>query len=333
MPGDGQADRLGGAGRTRRQTWPWSICTGFRRRRREIRPVPDRVASGAGRKPVLYSLCRAWSGGRQAGWPDSSGLDGRHCRSTRHRSSARPKGDRDFNIYRRHSGAAEAALRAGNDAGRGGDCFCLAQFRDKVDGGAASDMAVCTLVGGPGGRRRSGALRQSTKFRRKTGRRATRLLRCCRLQRFGGGCGCVADYGTGELRRRCFFISPQDQVVSPERHQGWSQVGWGAAREIHEITVGPGDDPFSHVIAGDALSPGMTKSCDGVYRDVGEGVSDQADSDGADRPALGFRLVGAVVAVDEVENQRADIVAPALAGEDAVVAGFRLQMAGLLGFD
>lgn len=66
----------------------------------------------------------------------------------------------------------------------------------------------------------------------------------------------VADYGT-VTTPALFLYSPQDQVVSPSATKTVAE-GWGAAREIHEITVGPGDDPFSHVIAGDALSPGMT---------------------------------------------------------------------------
>jgi pimeloyl-ACP methyl ester carboxylesterase len=56
-----------------------------------------------------------------------------------------------------------------------------------------------------------------------------------------------------------FLFSPQDQVVSPDATRVVAGR-WGAAHETHEITVGPGDDPYSHVIAGDALSPGMTKS-------------------------------------------------------------------------
>jgi len=66
----------------------------------------------------------------------------------------------------------------------------------------------------------------------------------------------VADYGAVSTPA-LFLYSPQDQVVSPSTTKAVAE-GWGAAHEAHEITVGPGDDPYSHVIAGDALSPGMT---------------------------------------------------------------------------
>ena len=54
-----------------------------------------------------------------------------------------------------------------------------------------------------------------------------------------------------------FLLSPGDKVVSPAATRRVA-AGWGGAVTIEEVTVGKGDDPYSHVIAGDILSPSMT---------------------------------------------------------------------------
>lgn len=51
--------------------------------------------------------------------------------------------------------------------------------------------------------------------------------------------------------------SPEDQVIDPTA-LGPVIGGWGGPVEIAERHMTPGDDPFSHVIAGDILSPGQT---------------------------------------------------------------------------
>lgn len=53
------------------------------------------------------------------------------------------------------------------------------------------------------------------------------------------------------------LISPQDQVVSPDRTRA-VVAGWGGPVQIVERQMGPGDDPYAHVLAGDILSPGQT---------------------------------------------------------------------------
>lgn len=54
-----------------------------------------------------------------------------------------------------------------------------------------------------------------------------------------------------------FLFSPQDRVVQPSVTRRVAGV-WGGPATLMPVTVGPGDDPLSHVIAGDILSPGMT---------------------------------------------------------------------------
>ncbi|MEM1316405.1 MAG: alpha/beta fold hydrolase, partial [Pseudomonadota bacterium] len=55
------------------------------------------------------------------------------------------------------------------------------------------------------------------------------------------------------------LISDEDAVIDPARAR---QVagGWGGAVEIEALALGPQDDPDRHVLAGDALSPGMTEA-------------------------------------------------------------------------
>ncbi|SDD14502.1 alpha/beta hydrolase [Ruegeria marina] len=54
-----------------------------------------------------------------------------------------------------------------------------------------------------------------------------------------------------------FWFSPDDKVVRPDLTR---QVAarWGGPVEVRNVTMGPGDDPSSHVVAGDIMSPGQT---------------------------------------------------------------------------
>ncbi len=53
------------------------------------------------------------------------------------------------------------------------------------------------------------------------------------------------------------IYSLDDQVVSPAMTQK-VLANWGGALQMEERTMGPLDDPYSHVIAGRVLSPGQT---------------------------------------------------------------------------
>jgi esterase/lipase len=53
------------------------------------------------------------------------------------------------------------------------------------------------------------------------------------------------------------FFSPQDQVVNPVQTQVILSY-WGGPLQWQPRSMGPGDDPYSHVLAGDILSPGQT---------------------------------------------------------------------------
>ncbi len=53
------------------------------------------------------------------------------------------------------------------------------------------------------------------------------------------------------------LYAQQDQVVDPARTES-VMAGWGGPKQMEQRVLTPPDDPYSHVIAGDALSPGQT---------------------------------------------------------------------------
>ena len=63
-----------------------------------------------------------------------------------------------------------------------------------------------------------------------------------------------------------FVYSPDDQVVSAQATLDLAKR-WGAPSTLAPQTLTPVDDPNSHVIAGDILSPGMTESAVRVMLD------------------------------------------------------------------
>jgi alpha-beta hydrolase superfamily lysophospholipase len=64
------------------------------------------------------------------------------------------------------------------------------------------------------------------------------------------------DY-SGVTTPALFLYSPEDRVVSPRATRAMV-LRWGGPAEERIVELSPGDDPYSHVIAGDILSPGST---------------------------------------------------------------------------
>lgn len=62
-----------------------------------------------------------------------------------------------------------------------------------------------------------------------------------------------------------------DQVVSPRDSQRIAE-DWGGPMRVAQVTAGPGDDPYHHVIAGDILSPGMTGPVSDLLIDWARGL-------------------------------------------------------------
>ncbi|WP_297774414.1 alpha/beta fold hydrolase [uncultured Roseovarius sp.] len=68
----------------------------------------------------------------------------------------------------------------------------------------------------------------------------------------------VLDYSEVGLPA-LFYYSDGDQVVRPEMSAKVAE-GWGGPVTRLVPELGPGDDPFAHVVAGDIMSPGATAS-------------------------------------------------------------------------
>lgn len=54
-----------------------------------------------------------------------------------------------------------------------------------------------------------------------------------------------------------FWYSDNDQVVRPDVTDA-IVAAWGTDKTVHKVTLAAGDDPYSHVITGDVMSPGQT---------------------------------------------------------------------------
>ncbi|MBM2574673.1 alpha/beta hydrolase [Jannaschia sp. Os4] len=64
------------------------------------------------------------------------------------------------------------------------------------------------------------------------------------------------DWGRAETPA-LFVFSPDDTVVRPEATEAVA-AAWGGPATVERVTVGEGDDPYAHVVAGDILSPSRT---------------------------------------------------------------------------
>ena len=78
------------------------------------------------------------------------------------------------------------------------------------------------------------------------------------------------NYGLVKIPALVIF-SPQDQVVDPEK-TALVMAGWAGPVRLEERQMGPEDDPFSHVIAGAALSPGQTAQTVALIVDWAKGL-------------------------------------------------------------
>lgn len=68
----------------------------------------------------------------------------------------------------------------------------------------------------------------------------------------------VRNLDFGKVQVPAIFVySEHDAVIVPAAVRDVYEA-WGGPKEIHPMVMGPGDDPYSHVLAGDVLSPGQT---------------------------------------------------------------------------
>ena len=68
-----------------------------------------------------------------------------------------------------------------------------------------------------------------------------------------------------------FLFSPDDQVIDPNAAAQVARA-WGGPVTVERRQMGPGDDTYSHVIAGDALSPGQTEDTVRIIQSWAQGL-------------------------------------------------------------
>lgn len=77
------------------------------------------------------------------------------------------------------------------------------------------------------------------------------------------------DYGAATAPLLVFY-SPEDKVIDPAAIWPVTRA-WGGPVQIEERHMQAGDDPWSHVIAGDILSPGQTEATVALILDWASG--------------------------------------------------------------
>lgn len=63
----------------------------------------------------------------------------------------------------------------------------------------------------------------------------------------------------GDVRAPALFIWSDGDSVVDHRASSAVAAGWGGGATVLKVTPGPGDDPGAHVIAGEAMAPGLTR--------------------------------------------------------------------------
>jgi alpha-beta hydrolase superfamily lysophospholipase len=80
----------------------------------------------------------------------------------------------------------------------------------------------------------------------------------------------AADYGQ-VTTPALFLFSPADQVIDPDRIPPVIDA-WGGPTQVELREMQGDDDPYSHVIAGDILSPGQTEAVIEIITDWAQGL-------------------------------------------------------------
>lgn len=242
------------AGQAGRKT-PLSVIYvhGFSATSEEIRPVPDRVAQALGAN--LY-FTRLAGHGRTGDAMATATADDWIEDMAEAMAIGRRLGDRVL-VISTSTGATLTAIAATDPAlseGMAGAVMVSPNFRLRSAAGAILDAPFARWWGPlVAGERRS--------FTPKNDRHAAywttdyptlalfpmaALMREARAQ----------DYSAAKMPLLLVY-SEQDQVIDPAAIAPVS-AAWGGPVRLEVRVMGPGDDPYSHVIAGDTLSPGQT---------------------------------------------------------------------------
>lgn len=233
--------------------WAVVYLHGFSATSEEIRPVPDRVAAGLGANLYFARFAGHGVGGARLAGPSVNDwmIDVAEALAI-----GRRIGRRVLVIATSTGGtlAAEAALQPDLSAGMDAIVFVSPNFGIQNPAAALLTWPFARRwVPAVAGRERCFDPVNEAHARFWTVCYPTEaLLPMAALARHAA----VADYGAVTLPA-LFLFAEADAVVSPAATKRVA-AEWGGPVTLLPQVVGEGDDPWSHVIAGDALSPSMT---------------------------------------------------------------------------
>lgn len=227
---------------------------GFSAGPQEIRPVPDLVAQALGAN-LFYT--RLAGHGRSGDAMAQASADDWIEDMAEAMAIGRRLGQRVV-VISTSTGATLAAIAAADPAlsqGMAGVVMVSPNFRLNSAAGLILDQPFAPIWG-PwiAGERRSfpasndqQAAHWTTEYPTQALFPMATLMREARAQ----------DYTTAQVPAM-FIYSPNDRVIDPAAITPIRQAWAGPVVEVQRV-MGPGDDPNSHVIAGDILSPGQTE--------------------------------------------------------------------------
>ena len=226
---------------------------GFSATAAEIRPVPDNVAKAAGANLYFMRLV----GHGQSGDALAQATAGDWVEDMAQAMAiGRRLGDRVVLVATSTGAplAAIAATDAGLRDGLAGVVMISPNFGLKSAAGVILDMPLARWWGPvvAGATRSFEPVNDQHAAHWTHTYPTTALFPMAALVREGRG----LDFSTAKVPLLLIYAEA-DQVIDPARIPGVADA-WGGAVTTEKMVVGPGDDPYSHVIAGDILSPGQT---------------------------------------------------------------------------
>jgi alpha-beta hydrolase superfamily lysophospholipase len=257
---EGSAKRIVWAGAPGQKT-PLAIIYvhGFSATAEEIRPVPDDVAGGLGAN--LYFMRLAGHG--RAGDAMATATAGDWMEDMAEAMAiGRRLGDKVV-LIATSTGAPLTVLAAGDPVmaeGLAGIVMISPNFGLRSTAAMILDLPLARYWGPvvAGASRRFDPINPQHGAHWTTEYPTTALFPMAALVRAGRG----ADVGSITVPA-LFIYAPADAVIDPARIPP-VVAAWGGPTRVSEVVVGDGDDPFSHVIAGDILSPGQTDAVTGT---------------------------------------------------------------------
>lgn len=240
---------------------------GFSATAEEVRPLPDQVASALGANLYFTRLAGHGRGGAAMAEP----LAGDWIEDLAEAMAiGRRLGDRVL-VIATSTGGTLAAIGATDPAladGLAGIVMISPNFGVKSLAGKILDMPFARLWGPVvAGETRSFAPANEGQAKYwTTSYPTTALFPMAALVRAAR----AADLSAAKAPLLVLF-SPQDQVVDPAKTLA-TLATWGGAARLEPREMGPGDDAYDHVIAGDILSPGQTASSVALILDWAKGL-------------------------------------------------------------